>query len=168
MKPGFAILRPATVLLLALSLFVASPVEAKALKVGEPFPVIKLPTLGKAEFSTDTLKGKTVVIYFWNNLCGCTEQLLALKGFLSRQEKKPFAFVTVNEGQARAVPEAFLRDNRLFYQVLLDSDLALGRKQLGIRVLPTVFIIGKDGLLKEKLIGMVDTRKLQSIIERHL
>ena len=168
MKPGFAILRSATLLLLALSLLAAPPVEAKALKVGEPFPAFKLPTLGKAEFSTATLKGKTVVIYFWNNLCGCTEQLLALKGFISRQEKKPFAFVTVNEGQSRGVPEAFLRDNRLSYQVLLDTDMALGKKQLGIRVLPTVFIIGKDGLLKEKLIGMVDTRKLQSIIERYL
>ena len=168
MKPGFAILRYATVQLLALSLFTAPPVEAKALKVGEPFPAFKLQTLGKADFSTDTLKGKTVVIYFWNNLCGCTDQLLALKGFISRQEKKPFAFVTVNEGQARAIPEVFLRDNRLSYQVLLDTDMALGRKQLGIRVLPTVFIIGRDGLLKEKLIGMVDTHKLQSIIERHL
>jgi peroxiredoxin len=152
----------------ALCLLSAAPVQAKALKVGESFPAFKLPSLGKADFSTDTLKGKTVVIYFWNNLCGCTEQLLALKGFISRQEKKPFAFVTVNEGQSRAIPESFLRDNRLSYQVLLDTDMALGKKQLGIRVLPTVFIIGKDGLLKEKLIGMVDTRKLQSIIERYL
>jgi peroxiredoxin len=167
-RPGFACHRVAAALLAALYLFASQPAQAKALKFGEPFPGFSLPGLGKGDFSTATLKGKTVVIYFWNNLCGCTEQLLALKGFISAQEKKPFAFVTVNEGQAKAIPETFLRDNRLSYQVLLDTDMALGKKQLGIRVLPTVFVIGKDGLLKEKLIGMVDTRKLQSIIERYL
>ena len=154
--------------LLALSLFIVVSAEAKSLKVGEPFPPFRLPGLGQAAFSTESLKGKTAVVYFWNNLCGCTEQLIALKGFVARQAHKPFAFVTVNEGQARVIPEAFLRDNKLSYQVLLDPDLVLGKQQLGIRVLPTVFIIGRDGLLKEKLIGMVNTRKLEAIIERYL
>ena len=124
--------------------------------------------LAGKRFDTGQLKGKSVVLYFWTDACGCTEQLIALRPFIAGLKDKPFAFVTINEGQGKAVAERFIRNNRLPYQALLDDDLSIGRKSFGIKVLPTIFIIGGDGILKEKLIGVVDNKRLEAFISRNL
>lgn len=149
-------------------LLIAPNAEARSPRIGEPVDAFRLPNLSGSLVDTGRLKGKTLVIYFWNNRCGCTEQLLALNRFVSSRKSRPFAFITVNEGQGRGVVEGFIRDNRLPYEALLDDDLSIGKKKFAIRVLPTIFIISGDGILREKLIGVVDTKRLESIIQRYL
>lgn len=157
-----------TTMALVAFLLMSALTEAASPRIGAPVDVIRLPNLSGAVIDTGQTRGKTVVIYFWNNLCGCTEQLLALNRFVSERKKRPFAFITVNEGQAKGVVDGFIRGNGLPYEALLDSDLAVGKKSFGIKVLPTVFVIDRNGVLREKLIGMVDTRRLESIIQRYL
>lgn len=149
-------------------LFMAIMAEAASPRIGVPVDAIRLPNLTGRIIDTGQARGKTAVVYFWNNLCGCTEQLTALNRFVSGQKGRPFVFITINEGQSKAIVEGFIRGNKLPYEALLDSDLTVGKKNLGIRVLPTIFVIDKNGILREKLIGMVDTKKLESIIQRYL
>lgn len=151
-----------------LLLLIAVTAEAKSFRIGEPVPAIRLTDIAGKEFDTGRLQGKSVVIYFWTDACGCKEQLVALRTFIAGLKDKPFAFVTVNEGQGKTVAERFIKENRLPYTVLLDNDLAVGKKTFGIKVLPTIFIIGKDGVLREKLIGVVDNKRLETFIKRHL
>lgn len=155
-------------LALAALLLGAGLAEARSPRIGEPVAPVRLNDLAGKPVDTGRLQGRTQVIYFWNNQCGCTEQLIKLRGFVDGLKGKPFAFVTINEGQGRAVAEGFIKANALSYQVLLDNDLKVGTKEFGIKVLPTIFIVGKDGRLKEKLIGVVDSKKLEAIIRRHL
>jgi cytochrome c biogenesis protein CcmG, thiol:disulfide interchange protein DsbE len=142
--------------------------EARAPRIGEQVPSIRLPNLIGKLVDTGQLKGKTLVIYFWNNQCGCTEQLIQLRSFITGLKGKPFAFITVNEGQGKAIAEGFIKTNGLPYEVLLDAQAAVGKKDFGVKVLPTIYVIGKDGVLREKLIGVVDFKRLQAIITRHL
>jgi peroxiredoxin len=142
--------------------------EAGSPRIGARIDGFRLPDTSGAIVDTGRFKGRTVVIFFWNNLCGCSQQLLALKDFVSARKNRPFAFVTVNEGQGRALVDSFIHGNRLPYEALLDGDLAVGKKNFGIKVLPTIFIIDKDGVLWEKLIGVLDNRRLEAIIQRYL
>lgn len=157
-------------LLLAMILVLAAvhAGEARSLRIGDMVPGFQLRNGAGELVDTGRLKGKVVVIYFWNDRCGCREQLVELKPFIAGLKGKPFALITVNEGQGQDLVAAFLRDNRLAYVVLLDPDLAIGKKTFAIRVLPTIFVIGKDGTLREKLIGVVDSKRLETIIKRHL
>jgi len=161
-------IRIATTAAMMTFLLMSTMAEAASPRIGGPVDAIRLPNLTGRIIDTGQTRGKTVVVYFWNNLCGCTEQLLALNRFISSRKGSPFVFITVNEGQGKAIVEGFIRDNKLPYEALLDSDLAVGKKNFGIRVLPTIFVIDKSGILREKLIGMVDTKKLESIIQRYL
>lgn len=68
--------------------------------------------LAGKRFDTGQLKGKSVVLYFCIDACGCTEQLIALRKFIAGLEGKPFAFVAINEGQGKAVAERFIRNNQ--------------------------------------------------------
>jgi peroxiredoxin len=149
-------------------LLIASAAHARAPRISETVASFALQDLNGKKVDTAQFKGRPTVVYFWNNLCGCTEQLIALKSFISAQKARKLAFVTVNEGQSRAIAESVITANRLPYDALLDSDLTVGRNLFGIKVLPTIFIIDKGGILREKLIGVVDNRKLESLILRYL
>jgi protein-disulfide isomerase len=91
-----------------------------------------------------------------------------LKTFVAARQGRSLTFIAVNEGQGRAIVERVITANKLPYEALLDSDLEVGKNQFGVKVLPTIFIIDKVGVLREKLIGVVDTKKLESIIQRYL
>jgi len=144
------------------------PAEAKSPRIGEPVPAFTLKGIDGKPVEVRSVAGRTLVIYFWNDRCGCTEQLIKLRGFVEGLKGTPFTLATVNEGQGRSVAEGFIRLNKLPYTVLLDDDLKIGTDAFGIKVLPTIFIVGKDGKLREKLIGVVDSKKLEAIIRRHL
>jgi peroxiredoxin len=144
------------------------PAHARAPRIGEVVASFALQNLIGKKVDTAQFKGRPTVIYFWNYLCGCTEQLIALKSFIIAQKSRQLAFVTVNEGQSKAIAESVITANRLPYDALLDSDLSVGRNLFGIKVLPTIFIIDRGGILREKLIGVVDNRKLESLILRYL
>lgn len=151
-----------------LSMMLWGLAEARGPRIGEPAPALKIRGLDGKEVDTARLKGKTLVVYFWTDACGCREQLKEIRTFVNALKGKPFSFLAVNEGQAKPVVDAFLRENGLAYQVLLDEKAAVGRNSFGIKVLPTIFIIDRGGIVREKLIGVVDSRKLEAMIRRYL
>jgi peroxiredoxin len=159
-------MRLCSVLLLVLAL--AVPAHAKSPRIGEAVPGFTLPDLSGAKVDSGRFRGKTTVLYFWNNLCGCTEQLIALKSFVVARKPGSLNFVAVNEGQKIPVIESVILAHQLPYLALSDQDLSVGKSGFGIKVLPTIFVIDRGGVIREKLIGVLDNRKLESIIARYL
>lgn len=154
--------------IITLLLLAVSSAEAASPRIGETVTAFSLSDLSGTKIDTAQFKGRTTVLYFWNNLCGCTAQLIALKTFVATHKGRRLAFVAVNEGQSKSIVESVISANKLPYEALLDPDLAVGKKEFGIKVLPTVFIIDKQGVLREKLIGVVNTRMLENIILSYL
>lgn len=154
--------------IIVLLLFSVSNAEAASPRIGEVVPTFALPDPAGRKIDTAQFKGRVTVVYFWNNLCGCTEQLKALKSFVTTHKNRRLAFVAVNEGQSREIVESVILANKLPYEALLDHDLSVGKKQFGIKVLPTIFIIDKQGILREKLIGIVNHRMLENVILSYL
>jgi hypothetical protein len=66
------------------------------------------------------------------------------------------------------VVKSFLHEHGLAYEVLMDTDLKAGKNDFGVKVLPTIVIIDKWGVLREKVIGVVGAKKLEEIISRYL
>ncbi|MFZ4859376.1 MAG: peroxiredoxin family protein, partial [Desulfuromonadaceae bacterium] len=122
------------VIIITLMLLAVVPAHARAPRIGESVATFALLDLAGKKVDTAQFKGRPTVIYFWNNLCGCTEQLIALKSFITAQKARQLAFVTVNEGQSKSIAESVITANKLPYEALLDSDLAIGKKQFGIKV----------------------------------
>jgi peroxiredoxin len=149
-------------------LLAVTDVFAGAPRVGERIAPFRSTNLAGKTVDTGQLRGRTMVIYFWNDKCGCSEQLIALRKFITGLKERPFSFITVNEGQRKSVAERFINENNLPYEVLLDSDMTVGTKQFGIKVLPTIFVIDRGGILREKMIGVIRSNRLESIISRYL
>lgn len=137
-------------------------------RVGSTVPAFRLKDLAGNEVGPGEPAGRPLVLYFWNDGCGCAEQLVQLRDFVTRGRRAPFVFLTINEGQTKAVSDRFVRENGLPYQVLLDLQMVVGRKEFGVRMLPTVFVVDGNNVVREKVIGLVETRKLEAIIESRL
>jgi len=142
--------------------------EARAPRIGETVAPFVLSSLSGKKVDTGALQGKIQVIYFWTDACGCKEQLIELKSYLAGLKNRQFAFLAVNAGQEKAKVERFVAATGIPYEVLLDEKAHIAGGQFNIRVLPTIPILDKGGVLREKLIGVVDTKKLQVIINRYL
>ena len=156
------------VVCLLFSIVAAGVAEARAPRIGETIPSFHLPNMAGQAVDTARYNGKAVVLFFWTDACGCKEQLLELRQFIGSLKNRPLAFLAVNAGQEKQQIARFLAENKLSYEVLLDEKAAVARNQFGIKVLPTIFVISRDGVVREKLIGVVDTKKLESIISRYL
>jgi peroxiredoxin len=160
--------RGAVSFILLFILILAGVAEARAPRIGDTIAPFQLPNIAGRAVDTARYNGKVVVVYFWTDACGCKEQMIELRPYLTGQKNRQIAFLAVNVGQEKSKVERFIADNKLSYEVLLDDKARLAREQFGIKVLPTIFIISKDGILREKLIGVVDTKKLQAMIGRYL
>ena len=155
-------------MLCAILVIAAGSAEARAPRIGEAIAPFQLPDLAGTSIDTARLNGKTQVVYFWTDACGCREQLLEMRPFVAGLKNRPISFLMVNVGQEKAKVARFVADNKLPYEVLLDEKARLARERFSIKVLPTIFIIDGRGVLREKLIGVVATKKLQTIIGRYL
>jgi peroxiredoxin len=155
-------------MLLLLAFAITGCSDVKPTRIGEAVPPFQLVSLSGSTVDTASGRGKAQVIYFWNDQCGCVEQLAQLSGFVSARQNKSLSFITVNVGQKKEQVGEFVAKYDLPYTVLLDSDRKIATQQVGVKVLPTILVIDKNGFLREKLMGIVTTKKLEEVISRYL
>jgi peroxiredoxin len=142
--------------------------DVKPARIGETVIPFRLASLTGSPVDTASGRGRIQVLYFWNDQCGCVEQLAQLRGFVSSRQNTSLSFITINVGQGRELVADFVARHELPYTVLLDCDRKIATRQVGIKVLPTILVIDKDGILREKLMGIVFTKKLEEVISRYL
>jgi cytochrome c biogenesis protein CcmG, thiol:disulfide interchange protein DsbE len=141
----------------------------KALRIGEKPPEVSLSNLDGQRVSLGQTSGKIIVISFWNDSCHKTGSPLIDEAFYRKFKDRGLAIVAVNSGQPRRVVEAFLRNNRLkvSYDILLDLGFA-ATKAYGVTSLPMVFIVDRTGVVRERVLGEVDPKVLERLVENLL
>lgn len=99
------------------------------------------------------LKGKVVVINFWTTWCpGCRIEMPDLEKLHQQFKAGDFVLLAVDLRESRQTVRQYLRDHKLSFTALLDSDGEVGQR-FGIRSIPTTFIIGQNGGMVGKAIG---------------
>jgi thiol-disulfide isomerase/thioredoxin len=130
----------------------------------------KVPTLSLKNFSgeTFTLAGEdkdVTLLVFWATWCQpCLMEVPSLVKFHEKFRDRKFRVVSVNvddpEGQK---VKAIVRNYGINYPVLIGNEEVM--KQFGgIVALPTSFLIGRDGRIREKLQGLRPEDELESMI----
>ncbi len=103
---------------------------------------------GGASFDIKTLKGKVVAVYYWASWNQqCAQDFTKLKALQTSLGAKGLEIVCVNLDNTGAEATAFLQKSpapgtHVHEDGGLNSKLA---ETYGIRVLPTLFLVGKDG-----------------------
>lgn len=102
------------------------------------------------------LKGKVVFLNFWTTWCPpCRIEMPSMQKLYDTLKHRNFAMVAVDLQEPVSQVKAFVKEFKLSFAVLLDSEGEVGRR-FGIRSLPTTFILDKDGGIIGRVYGPRD------------
>jgi len=141
-----------------------------AAKIADVAPDFTLPTLGGQEITLTQFKGENIFLLFWTQGCVfCqTRGIIVVNDIYKRGQQSGLVVISVNVAESKGEVAEFVRQKGLIYPVLMDRDASVSRKKYGVYVVPTLFIIGKDGMIKEKVYGYLTEQALLNFVDPYL
>jgi len=106
-------------------------------------------------WSLDKVRGKVVLLRFWADWCPyCRYEMPIIEKYYRKLNKEGFMVLAVNVKQSAAVAGAFMAQMDITFPVPLDPDGKMA-KRYGVYAIPTNFLIDRQGIIREILIGEV-------------
>ncbi|MDR2099518.1 MAG: TlpA family protein disulfide reductase [Campylobacteraceae bacterium] len=127
-------------------------------KTGEGAPEILAKDMSGKSVKLDEFKGKVIVVRFWEKGCHhCMMEMPKLQA-LQDEYKDDLAVIGINSFNSVEDIKAFKDEYKINFTLLKD-DLDISKKRYGVIVVPTTFLIDKNGIVKEKIFGMTSWDK---------
>lgn len=130
--------------------------------LAKPAPEFTMETLDGEQVSLSQYRGQVVLVNFWATWCPpCVREMPSLVRMYERYEDQGFIILGVNTTyqDERAKVEQFVRDNGVRFPVLLETDPAIGAAY-GSRLMPTSYLIDRNGKIVYTRVGQVDEQNL--------
>jgi peroxiredoxin len=124
-------------------------------QIGFTAPAFTLPDLSGTEVDLADLQGRVVVLNFWASWCPpCRAEMPAFEQAFRRYEDQGLVVLTVNAAYQDPLDDmqAFLEPLAPSFPILRDTNGAVNRLY-AITSLPTTFFIGRDGTIRDLVIG---------------
>ena len=155
-------------LFISLLLFLpaAAPLAAGQEHALQPFSVQAVKEKGRAagfslrdmegrKRTLEEFRGKVLLVHFWASWCDpCKKEFPALSQLASDFGPKGLVVLGIAEDSRERV-EAFLKENRAGFPILLDQYGSVMR-DYRVSLIPVTVIVGKDGLVEGTLLGPRD------------
>lgn len=140
--------------------------EKKPAKSGEKPPAISGTDIHGEVISLDRFKGNVVVLYFWTNSC-CADRLKLVEPYYSRNRDKGLAVLAINVGDSRDYVESYAKSNSLTFTLQTD-ERGMTSREYGVFGFPTIFILDREGIMRKKILGGIDTGQLEKLVAHYL
>lgn len=136
-----------------LALFITACGEKPAATVGKPAPDFDTLDLDGKIWSLSKLKGKVVFINFWATWCSpCREEMPSMQRLYTKLPKDKFEMIALFNNDKKPAVRNFVSQLGLTFPILSDEHNFAGTKY-GLTGLPETFIVDKQGVIREKIIG---------------
>jgi peroxiredoxin len=138
--------------------------------VGKPAPDFEYPDSNGKMWKLSDLRGKVVFINFWATWCTtCKSEMPSKETLYRRMQGKPFQMLGMLFRDDPANLIKYFRSIKVSLPTLISPDNEAA-KIFGITGVPETFIIDKDGIVREKLVGPMqwDSDENIAMIERWL
>ena len=131
--------------------------STKQIQVGFPAPNFTFPDLNGQQVSLSDLRGKVVLVNIWATWCPpCRQEMPSIQKLYERFKGENFEILAVSiDSTGREVVAPFMRTMNLTFPALLDPGENI-RPLYGVTGVPESFIIDKEGIVVEKIIGPID------------
>ena len=134
----------------------APPIASAPGNTFELAPEVQFQTLAGQQFTLKQLRGNVVLLNFWATYCiPCREEIPVLNAMQHELEPRGLKILGASLEDNVADIESYQKEVRKFeYQVLVGGSDAKAR--FGGTVLPTTYLIDRDGRIRQKIIGARD------------
>ena len=103
--------------------------------------------------SLSEFRGKIVFVNFWTTWClACVIEMPSMEKLHQKFKDKDFVMVAINLQESAEKVKQFYKEYKLTFTALLDTTGDVGAG-LGIRSIPTTFILDKNGRIIGKALG---------------
>jgi thiol-disulfide isomerase/thioredoxin len=141
------------VIVLTYLLALALPICAIAGQVGTLAPDFSLTDLKGNAVTLKQFKDKVVFLDFWAPWCDpCREEFPALDALYKKYRNDGLEVIGIDIDDSEKVAAEFLQKIPVTFTILIDKK-GISRRAYGFRMLPTAFIIGRDGVIRNVHIG---------------
>lgn len=130
--------------------------EQKIVQPGDSAPSFQVTTdQGKTVTQSD-FGGKVLVLNFWATWCQpCLEEFPALNRFSARVKEQGVVVLGVSVDKSEPQYKRFLQSTRPAFQTMRDPSADIAASY-GTFQFPETYIIGRDGKVLKKYIGIID------------
>jgi len=125
--------------------------------VGKAAPDFSLTDMQGQQVSLSQYKGQVVVLNFWATWCPpCREEMPSMEKLYRDYKDKGLVMLAVNvEENGRKAVAGFLQRQPYSFPILLDTQ-SVAQNTYGVFRFPESFIIDRNGVVVEKIIGARD------------
>ena len=122
--------------------------------------LIQLVDLNGNEVRLENYKGKIVVLNFWATWCKpCISEMPSIDRLIKKLDGEEVVFLAASDENPDRIKRFVENNPHEFIYTHLQSNVY----KLGISVLPTTYIINKEGVIAQKLIGAREWDSEESI-----
>ncbi|MEJ2598450.1 MAG: TlpA disulfide reductase family protein [Anaerolineales bacterium] len=118
-------------------------------------PDFQLDTLQGGSLKLSDLRGRPVVVNLWASWCPpCKAEMPVFEKVYQQYANQGFTILAVNASNQDSIADAkaFVQANGLTFPSLLDSQGRVSQLY-DLRSLPTSFFVGRDGIIREVVVG---------------
>lgn len=132
-------------------------------------PQYRYVSLDGFPLSSDSLRGKVVLVNFWATWCGpCRVEMPLLEQMYARHRDAGFVIVGLAVDRvSTAQVQAFVQGRGVTYPIA-HVDASAERTFGGVRGYPTSFLIDRAGKIRQAVIGPIGSLSLEPAVRRLL
>ena len=130
---------------------------------------LQSPLSGDSNISSDSLKDKVILVSFFSTWCqSCLEEIPVLNKLQSRFSDQGFVLIAIAVDKENKVGlRNLIHKRKINYTVLL-ADETVKKDFGGIAILPTMFLVNRNGILVKKYFGHIERKSLVHDIEQSI
>jgi peroxiredoxin len=137
--------------------------ERHPVRKGEPAPEIQAVDLNERPLRLADYRGKVVLVQFWAEAC-CADVVSALEGLFNKHRDAGFVVIGINPVEPKERVERVVKAMGIDFVVGLDQ-LKLTQRRYDVHGIPCSFLVDRDGVIREKILGDIPKQKLERKLE---